>query len=342
MSDPQTAAGHAGTPHDASGAPDAYGVYDVFNGDADGICALVQLRLADPRPSMLVSGVKREIDLLRRVQAGPGDQVNVLDVSHDVNRADVARLLAAGARVRYFDHHFAGDLPAAAGFEAHIDTAPDVCTALLVNRFLGDAHARWAVVAAFGDNLREPALALGARLGLAPEALASLETLGICINYNGYGRSVEDLHFDPAELFRTLVQWPDPLAFVAERTPGWERLHGGYLDDLQRVGAAMRLRSSDRAAALLLPDEAWCRRVSGVYANDLANEFPRRAHAIITDSGDGTLLVSVRAPRDNPVGADRLVRAFPTGGGRAAAAGINALPADQLDAFLDALDAHWA
>ena len=25
--------------------------YDVFNGDADGICALIQLRHADPRPT---------------------------------------------------------------------------------------------------------------------------------------------------------------------------------------------------------------------------------------------------------------------------------------------------
>ena len=39
--------------------------YDVFNGDADGICALHQLRLAEPRPTAeLVTGVKRDIRLL--------------------------------------------------------------------------------------------------------------------------------------------------------------------------------------------------------------------------------------------------------------------------------------
>jgi hypothetical protein len=37
---------------------------DVFNGDADGICALVQLRLAQPVQSKLVTGVKRDIQLL--------------------------------------------------------------------------------------------------------------------------------------------------------------------------------------------------------------------------------------------------------------------------------------
>ena len=55
--------------------------YDVFNGDADGICALHQLRLADPRASVLVTGAKREIALLERVDAHPGDSITVLDIS---------------------------------------------------------------------------------------------------------------------------------------------------------------------------------------------------------------------------------------------------------------------
>jgi hypothetical protein len=41
--------------------------YDVFNGDADGICALHQLRLANPRDAVLLTGVKRDIALLQRV-----------------------------------------------------------------------------------------------------------------------------------------------------------------------------------------------------------------------------------------------------------------------------------
>ena len=47
--------------------------FDVFNGDADGICALHQIRLAEPAESELVTGVKREIELLKRVRAGSGD-----------------------------------------------------------------------------------------------------------------------------------------------------------------------------------------------------------------------------------------------------------------------------
>ena len=96
-------------------------------------------------------------------------------------------------------------------------------------------------------------------------------------------------------------------------------------------------RESNTTAIFILPNEAWARRVSGVYSNDLANASPGRAHAVLTERPDGTYLVSVRAPLENKQGADALCRRFPTGGGRAAAAGINALPGDQLDAFIRAL-----
>jgi hypothetical protein len=43
--------------------------YDVFNGDADGICALIQLRLAEPKESILITGVKRDIKLAKQVPA---------------------------------------------------------------------------------------------------------------------------------------------------------------------------------------------------------------------------------------------------------------------------------
>ena len=73
--------------------------YDLFNGDADGICALLQLRLAQPRESTLVTGVKRDINLLAKIEAAAGDQVVVLDVSMDKNKEALQRSLEAGAGV---------------------------------------------------------------------------------------------------------------------------------------------------------------------------------------------------------------------------------------------------
>src|SRR4051812_28309002 len=131
--------------------------YDVFNGDADGICALHQLRLAEPRASVLVTGAKRDIDLLQRVKARRDDRVTVLDISLARNVAALDRLLALGVSCRYFDHHFAGDVPRHPKLEIYIDTAPDVCTSLLVDRYLEGSQRIWAVVAAFGDNLAAPA-----------------------------------------------------------------------------------------------------------------------------------------------------------------------------------------
>jgi hypothetical protein len=85
-----------------------------------------------------------------------------------------------------------------------------------------------------------------------------------------------------------------------------------------------------------LPAEPWARRVAGVYSNTLARLKPTLAHALLTANSDGSLRISVRAPLQNRTGADTLCREFPTGGGRAAAAGINALPAEQLSAFTKA------
>lgn len=56
--------------------------YDVFNGDADGIIALLQLRLAEPKQSKLITGVKRDIKLLSQVvKADNASSVTALDIS---------------------------------------------------------------------------------------------------------------------------------------------------------------------------------------------------------------------------------------------------------------------
>jgi hypothetical protein len=314
---------------------------DIFNGDADGICALTQLRNAEPVQSTLVTGVKRDIALVAKAEVAEGDRMTVLDVSFDKNREGVVEALRAGAEIFYVDHHFAGDIPADDRLTTIIDTDPSVCTSLLVNGHLRGKYVEWAVTGAFGDNLRATAHALAKPLGLSEERVALLETLGICINYNGYGSSLRDLHFAPAELFELVSPHPTPFAFVEEAPETFDKLQSGYRNDMALAGAVKPVRASDKTALFILPDEPWARRVSGVYSNALANAWPGRAHAVLTERADGTYLVSVRAPLEDKRGADELCRKFPTGGGRAAAAGINALPDDQLDAFIDALEASY-
>lgn len=313
---------------------------DVFNGDADGICALHQLRLDDPGTDVLVTGAKRDIGLLDRVRAGSGDAVTVLDISLDPNRAGLMRLLEAGARVRYFDHHFAGEVPAHPGLEAHIDTAAEVCTSILVDRYLNGRYRPWAVAAAFGDNLVRSAEALARASGYVEARTRMLASLGECLNYNGYGDTPEDLHFHPAELYAALRPYAEPGEFVAD-SPAYKRLAAGFRDDMRKTKALVPALDSGGCRAYVLPDAAWARRASGVFANRLAAERPAAAHAVLTPDTHGSVTVSVRAPTLRPEGADALCRQFANGGGRKAAAGINRLPAAEVDEFLRRFAAHF-
>ncbi len=314
---------------------------DVFNGDADGLCALHQLRLAEPLASELVTGVKRDIKLLDQVQAGAGDRVTVLDISLDSNRTGLLRLLEAGAIVAYFDHHHAGEVPQHRNLVAHIDLSAAVCTSILVDRHLQGQYRRWAITAAFGDNLEKSARALAVSEGLDEAQIQTLAHLGECLNYNGYGDSLADLHFHPAQLYGAISPYFDPFAFVAE-SPAFVKLATGLREDTALAEALLPQQADAHCAAFVMPDAAWARRVSGVFANRLASENTARAHAVFTVNQYGDYTVSVRAPVSNPQGADMLCLQFATGGGRKGAAGVNRLPVSELERFLASFREQFA
>lgn len=308
--------------------------YDVFNGDADGLCSLQQLRLHNPiDDAILITGVKREIALLQRVKGTGGDSITVLDVSLDKNRDALIGLLNAGCTIDYIDHHFSGEIPVHPQLTTTIDTSPETCTSLLVNNAIGGAHVRWAIAGAFGDNFHDVARHVAAPLGLEFEQLESLNELGTCINYNGYGTALEDLFFHPADLAKAMRPYNDPFEFI-QNEKAYQVLHEGYHNDMGHAEALRPDESSDKTALFILPDEPWARRVSGVYSNLLARVYPDRAHAILTRMDNGNFRVSVRSPLNNRQGADLLCREFPNGGGRQAAAGINELSVGDYDKFV--------
>ncbi|MBU0908343.1 MAG: acetyltransferase [Proteobacteria bacterium] len=317
--------------------------YDVFNGDADGICSLHQLRLAEPRQAILVSGVKRDIRLLEKLADNPeveGAEITVLDISLESNKDSLGILLQRRNNIFYVDHHFAGEIPAAENLRATIDPSPEVCTGLLVDRLLGGKFRLWAIVAAYGDNLHAAARMTAAGLGLTDKELGTLQELGELMNYNGYGRALADLHVTPQELFQAVSPFASPFGFYRE-SGVLGRLQKGYAEDMARARSVPPLAENDTGRIFTFPEAPWSRRVAGVFSNEKAREMEGKAHALIVDNGDGTLLVSVRAPLINKQGAVSLCRKFPTGGGREAAAGINALPQEQLDAFVDTFRQSW-
>ncbi|MDN5752020.1 MAG: acetyltransferase [Nitrosospira sp.] len=314
--------------------------FDVFNGDADGILALHQLRLSEPRDSILITGVKRDIDLLRKVHASAGDSIVVLDVSLDKNREALQSLLEQGAQITYVDHHFAGDIPPHPALRVMIDPAPEVCTSWLVDRMLHGRFRIWMVVAAFGDNLPACAMRWAAPLSLSGQRLGLLRELGDCLNYNAYGDTMDDLFFHPAELYRRLHRYTDPFDFINKETI-FEILKQGYTADMAMAQAMQPERRYAGGSAYILPDQSWSRRISGAFGNYLVQAEPDIAHAVLTRKPGGGYGVSVRAPRVNPTGADDLCYRFETGGGRKSAAGVNHLPESDLALFLDRFDAAF-
>ncbi len=125
--------------------------YDLFNGDADGICALQQLRLHQPKLTKLITGIKRDINLFAKINPQEGDEITALDISFDKNRQGVQTALDAGAKVFYADHHFPGELIESDKLELHIDTDANTCTSLIINGYLNDRFYPWEITGAYGD-----------------------------------------------------------------------------------------------------------------------------------------------------------------------------------------------
>jgi hypothetical protein len=317
----------------------AHRSYDIFNGDADGLCALQQLRLIEPRTATLITGTKRDISLLDRIDASAGDTLTVLDISIARNIDGLTRALMAGADITWFDHHYAGSIPVDAGLKVHVDTDPDVCTSLLVDRHVGGLARAWAIVGAFGDNLLRSANALAIASGYSAQQINLFRRLGQSLNYNAYGEEISDLIYPPDDLHRRLLRYVDPGQF-AMRDEAFVVLDTTMNADLARASEIRPRFEDTKTLVLELPDKPWSRRVSGAIANRLAAISPGRAHAVLTPI-DNAFTVSVRAPLEHPEGADVLARRFEGGGGRSAAAGIDGLPPCMVDDFIGAFRAAF-
>ncbi|MEI6895074.1 MAG: DHH family phosphoesterase [Colwellia sp.] len=322
--------------------------YDVFNGDADGIIALLQLRLAQPKKSVLITGVKRDISLLKQVEVAKANSVTVLDISLEKNCQALQTLLEQQVEVFYVDHHRTGDIPQSQQLTTLLNTDANICTSLLMNDYLKGQYVNWAIAAAFGDNMQASAKTLAEKSALTEEQQAQLNELGIYINYNGYGASVEDLHFHPADLYQALLKYPDPFTLINEPDSLFWQLKAAYQADMEQAQSAKVISEQISVKAVQLADKAWARRVSGVFGNDLANQAPDRAHIVLTlnktddsHNNSANYTVSLRAPLNNKQGAGDICSQFPTGGGRAAAAGVNALPSELLNEFIDAVAKYY-
>ncbi|WP_411991699.1 DHH family phosphoesterase [Agarivorans sp. DSG3-1] len=314
---------------------------DIFNGDADGIISLIQLRLNEPKDSILVTGVKRDNQLMNDFEFKAADQVTVLDISMEKNQAGLKQALDLGAQVEYFDHHRAGDIPQHDNLFAQIDTSADMCTALLVDAKLKGKYRHWAIAAAYGDNLIAKANELAEAEGLNKEQRNQLKELGVLVNYNGYGSSIEDLHFAPAELFNQLRSYHSPFDVITDPNSPFRELKKAYEQDMSLAKSVSPHYQSSSLKVVILPNSSWARRVSGVLGNELANSDPSRAHLILTKRNSDTSVVSLRSPISKKYGAGDICAKYDTGGGRESSAGINNFPLASLNSLVSDIESFY-
>ena len=277
----------------------------AYNGDADGICSMVQWGLVYGIEGHRVTGVKRDIELLERVNPTPDDEIIVMDISLARNHARAVELSSQGFDITWFDHHLAGE--PIDGITTNIDTSANVCTARIVEKFLG-VESDWAQVALHGDGLS------------VHSSKPEFKELGELLNYNGYGADLSDLHFHPDDLLLLCLQAKTPQNFMD--TQAFMTLKNGFESDLSN---AKNIELNN--GYYLLPNEAWARRVVGVMAHRI-NESGDGPHVIAIDKGE-TLQVSIRGIE----GIGELCKMF-GGGGRATAGGIDALPKSEITALM--------
>ncbi|RJU87025.1 MAG: hypothetical protein DWC02_03600 [Candidatus Poseidoniales archaeon] len=283
----------------------------AYNGDADGICSMVQWGLVHGIDGNTVTGVKRDIELLKKINPENGDEIIVMDISLARNHSKASELIQSDIKMTWFDHHLAGE--PIVGLEAHIDTSSDVCTARIVESYLG-VKSDWAQVALHGDGLSEHSS--------KPE----FKELGELLNYNGYGADLEDLHFHPDELMRICLESQTPASFL--QTPTFEALRNGFNTDMENVDSVVEIDG-----VYMLPNEAWARRVVGVMAHRINSTGPG-PHVIAIDKGD-VLQISLRGR--NGIGE---ICAMFGGGGRETAGGIDALPKDEITALMNEVNSR--
>lgn len=307
----------------------------IFNGDADGIISQHITGLSGILPDRRITGLKREIQLLDRVADAENLDLYVFDINLDTNRPDLLRLLEIpSTRVHWYDHHEPKEIPDHPRLKTRIQNVRGTCTALLAHAAYPGADPRWAAMAAFGDNIPEAALALLHPLSLDAAETEALREAGELLNYNAYGEAPGDVLYAPLEVAERMAAFRDPIVFLRESgliEPLRRQLH----EDEHKMGGLSPVDSLPGAALYTLPGEAWARRLGSTFANRAALADPGRAIAVLHPLQDGSFQVSLRAPRGrkDAAPASALADEYPSGGGRALAAGINRLPAEQVDAF---------
>lgn len=306
--------------------------YDFFNGDADGIISLHQFRLQFPRKSELFTGVKRDVKLLRHAVDIKNATLTVFDISLLSNSDYIENILKNNNKVSWFDHHEPGNTDLGDNFSIRVDADPNCCTNILVDKYLDGLHRPWTICGAYGDNLHEQAEKLNPCF--SETKMRELKEIGETLNYNGYGNQESDLTVHPKDVYLDIQKYKSPFQYK-KLSEIYNKINTQMKSDEAELNSSEILHTSKTGNIILLPDTKASIRYSGIYSNKQTTDNPSKAFAILTNINEDTYRISIRSPKNNPVGASKLALSFPTGGGREKAAGINELPRTELKNFIE-------
>jgi len=306
--------------------------YDFFNGDADGIISLHQYRMHYPKDSILYTGVKRDVELLRHCTKIENSKFTIFDISLLSNKVHVDIILSNGNTIRWFDHHEPGNKELGENFEIFVNADPNCCTNILVDKYVDGLYRPWTICGAYGDNLHEQADKLNPNF--SKDSMLKLKEVGETLNYNGYGNTESDLTIHPKDVYLDIKNYESPFEYRT-KSEVYNKIFTQMKSDESELSSSEILHESETGKVILLPNTKASIRFSGIYSNKQTTDNSDKAFAILTEINEDNYRVSIRSPKNNPYGASTLALSFPTGGGREKAAGINELPKVELKKFVE-------
>ncbi len=82
------------------------------------------------------------------------------------------------------------------------------------------------------------------------------------------------MHFSPEVLFKALQPFSDPFEFY-HASGELNQLQEGFQNDIRKAKSELPVRQNFAGIIYQFQNQAWCRRVSGVYRNQVTREAPR-------------------------------------------------------------------
>ena len=257
----------------------------------------------------------------------------VFDVSLLSNIEYVKQILKKKNKIKWFDHHEPGETNLGKNFSIKVDSDPNCCTNILVDKHIDGLHRPWTICGAFGDNLHEQAEKLNPCFD--EQTMYKLKEIGETLNYNGYGNKESDLTVHPKDVYLDLKQYESPFRYRS-KSEIYNKIYTQMKSDEKELSSSEILHETNTGKIILLPDTKASIRYSGIYSNQQTTDNPDKAFAILTLTNNDNYRISIRSPKNNPYGASKLALSFPTGGGREkVATGVNELPKDQLKNFIE-------